>query len=117
VPTPVNKVLTKTLLALTNKRNPAGRVCSQAGKTSQETVGIPSHGLSLEKTWFASPNLYVVMLILASASGMVASGVALARWRSHGAAALVVDGRIVILVAHLCLPLGFAANPSGNISG
>jgi diguanylate cyclase (GGDEF)-like protein len=35
----------------------------------------------------ASPNLYVVMLILASASGMVASGVALARWRSHGATA------------------------------
>lgn len=37
-----------------------------------------------------SPNLYVVMLILASASGMVASGVALARWRSHGATALII---------------------------
>lgn len=38
----------------------------------------------------ASPSLYVVMLILASASGMVASGVALARWRSHGARTLVL---------------------------
>lgn len=38
----------------------------------------------------APSNLYVVMLILASASGMVASGVALTRWRSHGATALVV---------------------------
>jgi diguanylate cyclase (GGDEF)-like protein len=37
----------------------------------------------------ANPSLYAVMLILASASGMVAVGVALSRWRSHGAGALI----------------------------
>jgi diguanylate cyclase (GGDEF)-like protein len=38
----------------------------------------------------ANPSLYAVMLILASASGMVAVGAALSRWRSHGAGALIL---------------------------
>lgn len=39
---------------------------------------------------FQSSSFYAMMLVLASASGMVASGVALARWRSQGANALIL---------------------------
>jgi 2-dehydropantoate 2-reductase len=45
VPTPVNKILTETLMALTKKENPVGRVCEEAGEVVEE-INVISRWLS-----------------------------------------------------------------------